>query len=234
MTNVNEVKMLPRKQVVALIDRSVKTTAKGLELIHEASVQCILHAEKHGDVTLAQKLMQDVKDNCKGVVVAGLAKWFQDYSPVRLTSENGEVKASLLKAGEKGYKAFDTKAASENVAMEAPEVKNRAERPITKPTIAFFKQRISGFAKQVDRFQETAPEDQKMTQAEVNTIKLWLNSVTEFGNKVTVMEEKPAEKLAPQAVVAADRLIKGPSRNTARKAKGQLPAETEAKVAAVG
>lgn len=220
------VKLLSAGKISLLITKAISAASAALSLIHEAAVQCMLHAEKHGDVTLAQRLVQEVKDNCPGIVVAGLNEWYREYSPINLTMENGQVKAKLLKEGEKGYKAFNSAEAAEKKALNTAEVKSRAERPITKPTIAFFKQRIQGFAKQVERYQENAPEDQKMSEAEVATVKTWLLSISEFGNRVSLISE------APSADNVAD--AKGGNRKTvikakrARRAKENMPAPQQA------
>lgn len=148
-------KLLSKSKIDALISDAVKTTAKGLALIHVAAVQCMLHAEKHGDVTLAARLVQEVKDNCKGVVVAGLNKWFKDHSPIKLaTDEDGKVVGSLLKEGEPGYKPFASGEAETHVAMEAREVTARTDRPIEPFSIALVKQRIASLKPQLKKATE--------------------------------------------------------------------------------
>jgi hypothetical protein len=197
----SSVKLLPAGTVRKNIDSHTGQIALGLAGLHDDMVQCMKHAELHGDITLAQYLMQSVRDRCKGVVVAGIAQWFGKFSPIKLTSKDGVVSAQLLKDGEKGYKGFKSAEAEATPAMESKEVTDRSTRPIVKPTIAYFKSRISGFAKQVDNYNERAEIQDKLTPEEVKTVKLWLGSVTEYGNKVTVLaEEGRVEVRIPAAI----------------------------------
>lgn len=199
-------KLLSAANVRKSIDSNTKMIAVGLAGLHSDMVQCMLHAEKHGDITLAQYLMQSVRDNCKGVVVAGIEQWFTKFSPIKLTSKDGIVSAELLKEGDKGYKAFNSAEAETTVALESREVTDRANRPIVKPTIAYFKSRIAGFTKQVDNYNEKAEIQEKLNVDEVATIKTWLASVSEFGNKVTVLkEEGKTVARVPEAINAARR-----------------------------
>lgn len=198
----SSVKIQPAAKVRASIDHNTKMIATGLVGLHADMVQCMMHAEKHGDITLATYLMQSVKDNCKGVVVAGIAQWFSKFSPIRLTSKEGIVSAELLKEGDKGYKPFNSGEAETTPALESREVTDRANRPIVKPTIAYFKSRIAGFAKQVDNYNEKAEVQDKLTPEETDMLKRWLNGVTEFGNKFTLLRPEGSQEV-PGALKAA-------------------------------
>lgn len=204
------VKLMSASNVRKSIDANTRMIAVGLVGLHADMVQCMLHAEKHGDITLAQYLMQQVRDNCKGVVVAGIAQWFAKFSPIKLTSKDGVVQAELLKEGDKGFKPFNSGEAETTPAMESREVTDRANRPIVKPTISYFKGRIAGFAKQVDNYNEKAADNEKFSNDEAAVIKTWLNSITEFGNKVSVLNEdgKMVAKV-PAAVTAAQKPRRG-------------------------
>lgn len=204
------VKLMSAANVRKSIDTNTRMIAVGLVGLHADMVQCMLHAEKHGDITLAQYLMQQVRDNCKGVVVAGIAQWFAKFSPIKLTSQDGVVNAELLKEGDKGYKPFNSAEAETTPAMESREVTDRANRPIVKPTISYFKGRIAGFAKQVDNYNEKASDNEKLSADDAALIKTWLNAVTEFGNKVSVLNEdgKPVARV-PAAVAAAQKPRRG-------------------------
>ena len=201
-------KILPAGTVRKSIDSNTKMIAVGLAGLHSDMVQCMLHAEKHGDITLAQYLMQSVKDNCKGVVVAGIAQWFAKFSPIKLTSKEGVVSAELLHEGDKGYKPFNSGEAETTVALESKEVADRANRPIVKPTISFFKGRIAGFLKQVDNYNEKAEIQDKMSPQEAETVKMWLRSVSEFGNKVSVIEEDGKLTAKVPAAISAVQPVK--------------------------
>lgn len=203
-------KLWSTKDITKQQDQIAVTGTKMLVMIRENAQQCLAHFKQHGDITLAERLLASLP---QGMVVAGLAKWFKDFAPVKfdakgkaeVTGDPSETK--LEEAAEKNW-------------VEDAQVQDRANKPITKPTIAFFKGRIQGFVKQVDRFNESAPEKEKMTTQEVETVKMWLNAVTEFGNKVTVAADHKPVKEADS---------KGVSRAAVRAAKGQTKKADELK-----
>lgn len=73
--------------------------------VHAAALQCLLHAQAHGDVRLADDLVT-------GLHVAAspdaLKAWFKMFSPI---TWNGDGKVGLLKPEMKTYKPFDIEAA---------------------------------------------------------------------------------------------------------------------------
>jgi hypothetical protein len=146
-------KLLSKDKINTLIDRAVSHTAKGLKMLQEAATQCLLHAEKHHDVTLIARFEQEVKANCKGVVVAGFRKWFEDRGPIKLSvDDKGAISARELKEGEPGFKKYDTtKESLDKPAMEAREVTNRSNRPIEPMSPGLIKSRIKGFVDQIEK-----------------------------------------------------------------------------------
>lgn len=172
MTKTVKFVLLSASNIGKLIDKAVKTTKQGLELIHQAEIQCLAHAEKHGDTTLLTRLVTEVRDNCKGVVVAGLNKHIQDNSPIKLSvdPETKEVKAKLLKEGDPGYKPFDIQTAEATPAMDAREVTDRTNREIRPMSIAELKammKRIAERAVKSERFIGDTEEDQAVEKRRV-------------------------------------------------------------------
>lgn len=56
--------------------------------IHQNAVQCMLHAEKHGDTSLMRRLLVDIVDAKSGYRRQGIIAWMKEFSPMRL---NGDV-----------------------------------------------------------------------------------------------------------------------------------------------
>ena len=55
--------------------------------IHENAVQCMLHAEKHGDTSLMVRLLVDIIDSKTGYRRAGLINWMRKFSPMELSGK---------------------------------------------------------------------------------------------------------------------------------------------------
>lgn len=56
--------------------------------IHANAVQCLMHAEKHGDTSLMRRLLMDVIDDKSGYRRQGLIKWMRAYSPMELKGKD--------------------------------------------------------------------------------------------------------------------------------------------------
>ena len=104
-------KLLPTADVRAMIATVVAEAGKVQHDIHEAALQCIAHAEEHGDITLADHLVKELEANATGQRTATLRDWFAKFSPIRWNNKTGEV--GLLKNKEaEAYTPFDYDAAS--------------------------------------------------------------------------------------------------------------------------
>lgn len=56
--------------------------------IHANAVQCLLHAEKHGDTSLMRRLLVDIVDAKSGYRRQGLIAWMRQFSPMELKGDN--------------------------------------------------------------------------------------------------------------------------------------------------
>lgn len=81
------------KTITALIAKCIASTATTRLLIHDTAVRCILHAEKHGDVMLADRLVKGVR----GMDQQGLMLWFKTFTPIAWN--NATNKCSMLPKG---------------------------------------------------------------------------------------------------------------------------------------
>lgn len=56
--------------------------------VHANAVQCMLHAEKHGDTSLMRRLLIDIVDEKSGYRRQGLIQWMRKYSPMELKGKD--------------------------------------------------------------------------------------------------------------------------------------------------
>ena len=98
------ISMIEAKQVGLNIVSIAKRGAKLDADIHSTAVQTLLHAEAHGDVTLATKLVGAMPKSGR---VKGLIVWYHENSPLRFVEKEAQFK---LDKGDKA-KPFDIDAA---------------------------------------------------------------------------------------------------------------------------
>lgn len=55
--------------------------------IHANAVQCLLHAEKHGDTSLMRRLLVDIIDAKSGYRRQGIIAWMREFSPMELSGD---------------------------------------------------------------------------------------------------------------------------------------------------
>jgi hypothetical protein len=60
----------------------IRVSLKDLDKrIHMNAVQCLLHAEKHGDTSLMRRLLVDIIDAKSGYRRQGIIAWMKEFSP---------------------------------------------------------------------------------------------------------------------------------------------------------
>lgn len=100
MTEVLELPKLWEKAEIKSNQDSIKQTLVGLDAaIHLNAVQCLLHAEKHGDTSLMRRLLVDIVDAKSGYRRQGLIAWMKEFSPMRLDGD--VIKLNGMKDGER-------------------------------------------------------------------------------------------------------------------------------------
>lgn len=55
--------------------------------IHANAVQCLMHAEKHGDTSLMRRLLVDIIDAKSGYRRQGVIAWMREFSPMELKGD---------------------------------------------------------------------------------------------------------------------------------------------------
>jgi hypothetical protein len=103
-----------------IIDRNIRTITTNVkklnELIHTTAVLIMAHAEQHGDCTRALTLVKAMPASFRRSM---LIKWFEEYSPIRVSVTNDRV--GILPKTAKNYRDFDVKAGTETPFYEIAE-----------------------------------------------------------------------------------------------------------------
>lgn len=80
----------------ALMEKqAIKTEQDGIRVsivkidavIHSNAVQCLMHAEKHGDTSLMRRLLVDIIDAKSGYRRQGVIAWMREFSPMELVGD---------------------------------------------------------------------------------------------------------------------------------------------------
>jgi hypothetical protein len=80
----------------------IKVSLNSLDaMIHLNAVQCMLHAEKHGDTSLMARLLMDIIDPTSGYRRAGLIQWMRAFSPMELDGKVIKLSGTDPKTGER-------------------------------------------------------------------------------------------------------------------------------------
>ena len=80
--------VLQSKDVIKADQDVIKSNLTKLDMaIHNNAVQCMLHAEKHGDTSLMRRLLVEVIDTKTGYRRQGLINWMRKFSPMELKGD---------------------------------------------------------------------------------------------------------------------------------------------------
>lgn len=179
--------LLATAAIKANIELCGKKGAEFALLVHETAVQTVLHAQQHGDCTLADDLVKTIRESTPGYVWQGLVKWYRTYSPIAWDAEG---KVYLLKPDEKGYKPFDPESAEAKPAANDASVTARTDTRIEPFSIGLIKKRIVGMKAQLEK---ATAEGGRGIVGDKATIETFLNAVIAFGDKVAVMPDASGE-----------------------------------------
>jgi hypothetical protein len=82
---VNGIPELLEKSVIKTDQDGIRRTLVKVDAsIHANAVQCLLHAEKHGDTSLFRRLLIDIVEPSSGYRRQGLIAWMRRFSPLEL------------------------------------------------------------------------------------------------------------------------------------------------------
>ena len=134
--------ILTTKQVNGLITKVKNMGKKYDQLVHDTGVQCLLHAQEHGDVRLMMRLIEALG---KGYRAKGLQVWVEKYSPLAF---NGDGKIGIRKEDTKNYVPFNVEEADATPFWTMPEAEERTAKPLT---LEGLHKIVLAFSKQVDK-----------------------------------------------------------------------------------
>jgi len=143
------------KAITSIVARSTKLDGD----IHATAIQTMMHAEKHGDCTLASRLVNTLG---KSIRSKALIHWFETFSPLRRSRKSGEFELVKNKAKRTWHcaKAFDI-----------PFYDLSNEKEPVKVSYDSVKKLIESIAKRVDK-----AEDEGRIDGDVTKIKALLKA----------------------------------------------------------
>lgn len=175
------VEMLAKKQVVSMIKRVATNSRKLNELIHDTAVQCMLHAQQHGDCTLMDNL---VKSLHRGARVKALRIWVEDFSPIRW---NGDDKVGILNEKAKTYTPYQIEEAQAKPFYDY--TTENQKQPLTLEQLIKL---VDGIPARIDK-----AENDGRFEGDVEAAKKWaagLSSFAHVGSKALTTEQQEGEQ----------------------------------------
>ena len=106
--------LLAANAIAKLNASAISSITASQDLLHNAAIQCLMHAEKHGDVTLMGSLIEGVRtvNGAKAhAYLSGLTAWVRDYSPIY---SKGKGNYGQRDKGDPLYKPYDLEKAAVN------------------------------------------------------------------------------------------------------------------------
>lgn len=104
--------VMSKDEVKSVQDR-IKSALNGIDAdIHGNAVQCLIHAEKHGDTSLMRRLLVEIVGRDSGYRRQGLIAWMRTYSPMELKGDTINLSGKDPETGEK--RPFKIEAANAN------------------------------------------------------------------------------------------------------------------------
>ncbi len=102
--NVTVTLALLSKEEIKAGQDTIKANLTSLDkAIHDNAVQCLMHAEKHGDTSLMRRLLIDILDGKNtGYRVQGLINWMRKFSPMELKGKDINLSGLMTAAGIEG------------------------------------------------------------------------------------------------------------------------------------
>lgn len=99
--------------------------------VHANAVQCLMHAEKHGDTSLMTRLLMEILDDKTGYRRQGLIAWMRAFSPMELNGK--KITLTGMLDGKK--RPFDIQKANDTPFYSAPRFAEREVKPIFQDTL---------------------------------------------------------------------------------------------------
>lgn len=111
--------VLLEKAAIKKDQDTIRTSLVKLDVrIHNNAVQCLMHAELHGDTSLMRRLLIDIIDEKTGYRRKGLIAWMRKFSPMELKGDVINLSGIDPATGEKRLFLVSEAQASHFAGME--------------------------------------------------------------------------------------------------------------------
>lgn len=100
--------------------------------IHANAVQCLMHAEKHGDTSLMRRLLVDIVDAKSGYRRQGIIAWMRKYSPMELNKDVINLSGTLADGSKRPFRVEE---ANKSPFTGSNEFAERVGKPIYRDTL---------------------------------------------------------------------------------------------------
>lgn len=137
--------VLMDKDAIKADQDGIRKTVLSLDMnVHGNAVQCLMHAEKHGDTSLMTRLLVDILDERTGYNRRGLIRWMREFSPMEL---NGK-KITLTGVDDAGNRRpFRVEQANNTPFYSSEALNQQSVKPVFQDTL------LSKFDTMVKEFQ---------------------------------------------------------------------------------
>lgn len=125
--------VLMSKDAIKADQDTIRVSVLGLDrAVHNNAVQCLLHAEKHGDTSLMRRLLMDIVDVKTGYRRQGLINWMRKHSPMEL---KGDVINLTGTDGKGNKRPFLVEKANQTPFWTDADNAERVAKPVFKDTL---------------------------------------------------------------------------------------------------
>jgi len=217
-------KLQPAKLIRAQQDTIAKTGVQLMAAIRANADQCLAHFQKHGDITLAERLIASVP---RGIVVAGLAKWFKDFAPVSFDKE-GKATVTGPKEDTKLDEAIQKDWTGDVQVMA------RATNPIEPINFKWIQSRIASLKSQLKKAAEQGGRGIGVMSDDGHLVPYNDEQKAQLEDYITRLAALPVAGLKATPAAEPAKLIKGKAKRVVKSLKDLTPEVIEPPLAKVG
>lgn len=172
--------LLPKDEIKAQQD-GIKLNLSGLDrAVHDNAVQCMLHAQEHGDTSLMRRLLVDTLGGKNGYRTRGLINWMRKFSPMELKGDT--INLSGVKNGEK--RPFDIDGANNMPFWMDKDNDETVRKPVFQETLMSPILRVT---KQITDAMENTVNGQPVDPSKAYFDGLYGDNLIDFAAKVKEM-----------------------------------------------
>lgn len=112
----------------------IRTNLLNLDiLIHQNAIQCVMHAEKHGDTSLMRRLLVDIIDDKSGYRRQGVIAWMKKFTPMELSGD--VIKLNGLMPDGETKRPWRIEEANRTFFGTMAEAQERVGKPVYRETL---------------------------------------------------------------------------------------------------